>query len=172
MEAHESNPVNTSKPTLTLSTVNEPTAHANKTPEEFRNFLLQCRPAWLDEILMGLTTTNAGKKSFLVYKCKKYFNIPTKNIALFYIRRESVMLICFDKQGYLVNYSLEQIQSLLPEKQFYRLNRQYLINFNAVKDVEHYLSRKLLVNPVIPTEEKLIVSKEKVSDFLHWLDNR
>jgi LytTr DNA-binding domain len=52
------------------------------------------------------------------------------------------------------------------------LNRQYLINFNAVKEVEHYFSRKLLVNPVIPTKDKLVVSKEKVTEFLRWLDNR
>jgi DNA-binding LytR/AlgR family response regulator len=80
--------------------------------------------------------------------------------------------MCFDKQEYFSNYSLEQIQNLLPEKQFYRLNRQYLINFNAVKEVEHYFARKLLVNPVIAINDRLIVSKEKVSEFLHWLDNR
>jgi len=71
-----------------------------------------------------------------------------------------------------VNYSLDQIQNLLPKNQFYRLNRQCLINFNAVKEVEHYFARKLLVNPVIPAKDKLIVSKEKVTEFLHWLDNR
>jgi DNA-binding LytR/AlgR family response regulator len=60
----------------------------------------------------------------------------------------------------------------LPEKQFFRLNRQYLINFHAVKEVEHYFARKLLVNPVIPIKDKLLVSKEKVSGFLHWLDDR
>jgi DNA-binding LytR/AlgR family response regulator len=80
--------------------------------------------------------------------------------------------MCFDKQEYFVNHSLEQIQNLLPGKEFFRLNRQCLINFNAVKEVEHYFARKLLVNLVIPTKDKLIVSKEKVTNFLTWLDNR
>ena len=82
------------------------------------------------------------------------------------------MIMCFDKQEYFVNYSLEQIQNLLPKNQFYRLNRQYLINFAAVKDVEYYFARKLLVNPVIQVKDKLLVSKEKVTEFLDWLDNR
>ena len=82
------------------------------------------------------------------------------------------MIMTFDKEEYFVNYSLEQIQNLLPEKQFFRLNRQYLINFNAVKEVEHYFARKLLVNPVLPMKDKLIVSKERVTEFLGWLDNR
>jgi DNA-binding LytR/AlgR family response regulator len=139
--------------------------------DEFKNFFQQFRFPGLEDLLMKLKTST-GKKSFLVFKNNKYVNVLTENIAFFYIRYESAMIMCFDKQEYFVNYSLDQIQSLLPEKQFYRLNRQYLINFNAVADVEHYFSRKLLVNSVIPMKDKLIVSKEKVSEFLHWLDNR
>jgi two-component system response regulator LytT len=129
------------------------------------------RVPWIDELLTRLGTST-GKKSFLVFKNKKYVNIPTENIAYFYIRYDSSMIMCFNNQEYFVNYSLEQIQNLVPEKQFYRLNRQYLINFNAIKDVEHYFARKLLVNSIIPARDKLIVSKEKVTSFLHWLDNR
>ncbi|MFC0773439.1 LytR/AlgR family response regulator transcription factor [Terrimonas alba] len=112
------------------------------------------------------------KKSFLVYKNNKYINVLTENIAFFYIKYESAAIMCFDRQEYFVNYSLDQVQHLLPEKQFFRVNRQYLINFNAVKEVEHYFARKLLVNSTIPARDKLVVPKEKVTGFLHWLDNR
>jgi DNA-binding LytR/AlgR family response regulator len=114
----------------------------------------------------------AGKKSFLVLKNKKYINVLTENIAFFYVKYESAMIMSFNKEEYFVKYSLEQLQQLLPEKQFFRLNRQYLINFHTVKEVEHYFARKLVVNPVIPVKDKLLVSKEKVSGFLHWLDDR
>jgi len=137
---------------------------------EFKNFFQQQGYINLKDQITILTS--GGKKSFLVFKNNKYFNVLTKNIAFFYIKYESSVIMCFDKQEYFVNYSLEQIQQLLGEKQFFRLNRQYLINFNAVKDVEHYFARKLLVNPVIPVKDKLLVSKEKVTEFLHWLDNR
>jgi two-component system, LytTR family, response regulator len=139
--------------------------------DEYKNLFQQLRLPWLNDLLTKLTTPT-GKKSFLVFKNNKYLNVPTENIAFFYIKYESPVIMCFDKQEYFVNYSLEQIQNLLPEKQFYRLNRQYLINFNAVKEVEHYFARKLLVNPVMPMKDKLVVSKEKVTEFLHWLDNR
>jgi DNA-binding LytR/AlgR family response regulator len=125
----------------------------------------------LDELFQKLTTLT-GKKNFLVFKNNKYYNIPTENIAFFYIKYESAMIMCFDKQEYFVNSSLDQIQNQLSAKQFYRLNRQYLVNFNAIREVEHYFARKLLVNPVVATQDKLLVSKEKVTEFLHWLDNR
>lgn len=139
--------------------------------EDVTNFFQQMRALNLDDLMQKLTMP-AGKKSFLVFKNNKYINVLTDNIALFYIRYESSVIMCFDKQEYFVNHSLEQIQNSLSEKQFFRLNRQYLVNFNAIKEVEHYLARKLLVNLAVPVKEKLLVSKEKVTSFLHWLDNR
>jgi len=164
---------NSFSPTLALDKLlaNEIMPSTESISENYRNFFQQIRLPWLNDLLTKLTTTT-GKKSFLVFKSNKYVIVPTENIAFFYIKYESPVIMSFDRQEYFVNYSLEQIQNLLPEKQFYRLNRQYLINFNAVKEVEHYFARKLLVNPVIPMKDKLIVSKEKVTEFLHWLDNR
>jgi two-component system response regulator LytT len=138
---------------------------------EFRNLFQQNRPATL-ESRSTVVAASASKKSFLVFKHNKYISVPTESIAFFYIKYESPVIVCFDKHEYFVNYSLEQIQNLLGEKEFFRLNRQYLVSFNAVKEVEHYFARKLLVNLVVPTNDKLLVSKEKVSSFLHWLDNR
>lgn len=120
----------------------------------------------------GIPPIAAGKTSFLVFKHNKYFTVPTQSIAFFYVRYETTIMVCFDQQEYFVNYSLENIQNLMIDKQFFRLNRQYLISFQAVKEVERYFARKLLVNLVVPAREQLLVSKEKLSSFLHWLDNR
>jgi len=113
-----------------------------------------------------------GKKSFLVFHHQKYITVPTESIAFFYIKYDASIIVTFDKREYSVNYSLEQIQELLPGQQFFRLNRQYLVNFNTIKEVEHYFARKLLVIPTIPFADKLIVSKEKARTFLDWLENR
>lgn len=144
---------------------------AFKQPREFKSLLEQYGLSHLDE-LFTLLTAPPGKKSFLVFKNNKYINVLTENIAFFYVKYESSIIVGFDTLEYCLNQSLEHIQNLLPGKQFFRLNRQYLLNFDAVKEVEHYFARKLLVNLVIPTKDKLIVSKEKVRHFLHWLDDR
>jgi two-component system response regulator LytT len=135
------------------------------------NFFQQFPALNLNDLLANLACS-VGKKSFLVFKNNKYINVLTENIVLFYVKYESTIIMDFTMQEYFVNYSLEQVQSLLPDTQFFRLNRQYLINFNAIKEAEHYFARKLLVSLVIPTKEKLLVSKEKVRYFLNWLDNR
>jgi two-component system response regulator LytT len=132
---------------------------------------VQNRQPHLDELLSRLAAP-AGKTSFLVFKHNKYITVPTEKIAFFYVKYESSIIVCFDRQEYFVNHSLEHIQHQLTDKQFFRLNRQYLINFNAVKEVEHYFARKLLVNLAVLAPDKLLVSKEKVTGFLHWLENR
>lgn len=144
---------------------------AFKKTDDIKNFFQQYYLPNLDDLLTKLSSP-VGKKSFLVFKNNKYINVLTENIAFFYVKYESSTIMSFDKQEYFVNHSLEQLQSLLTDKQFFRISRQYLINFNAVKEVEHYFARKLLVHLTVPSKDKLLVSKEKVSHFLHWLDNR
>jgi DNA-binding LytR/AlgR family response regulator len=145
--------------------------NAFKKVDELKNFFQQNPLPQLNDLLAKVAGP-AGKKNFLVFKQNKYLNIATDTIAFFYIKHEATMIKTFDQQEYSLNQSLDQIYSLLSPEQFFRLNRQYLVNFHAVKEVEHYFARKLLVNLTIPTPEKLLVNKEKVQNFLTWMENR
>jgi len=124
-----------------------------------------------DNLLLNIVE-KSEKRSFLVFKHNKYFTVPTRNIAFFYFKYESAIIVSFDIQEYFVDYSLEQIQNLVGEGQFFRVNRQYLVNFSAIKETEHYFARKLLVNLHVPANDKVLVPREKASAFLKWLENR
>jgi DNA-binding LytR/AlgR family response regulator len=113
-----------------------------------------------------------GKRSFLVLNRNKYITVPTETIAFFYVKFEGTLIVTLCGKEYSVNYSLEQIQQLLSDRQFFRLNRQYLINFDAIKEVEHYFARKLLVVPALLFPGKMIVSRQKAKELLDWLENR
>lgn len=124
------------------------------------------------EYLLTRTGENKGKSSFLVFKNNKYQTVLTENIALFCIKNETPTIITFDKAEYQITQSLDEVHKLLSPTQFFRINRQYLINFSAIREAEHYFSRKLILKLTIPTEEKLLVGKEKATTFLSWLENR
>src|ERR1700710_2138383 len=130
-------------------------ATALQNAEMFQNFFQQISLPNLEDLLSKLIPPT-GKKSFLVFKNNKYISIRTEDIALFQVKYDSTMIMAFDRQEYFLNCSLDQIQTMLMEKDFYRLNRQFLIGFNAIKEVEHYFSRKLLVNLIFHVEEKLL----------------
>lgn len=140
---------------------------------ELKNFFQRNRRALPDfEHLLNRNVENKGKTGFLVFRNNKYITIQTENIAFFFIKYDTPTIMSFDKAEYPVTQSLDEVHKLLAPSQFFRINRQYLVNFKAIREVEHYFSRKLIVKLTIPTEEKLLVGKDKATSFLSWLENR
>jgi DNA-binding LytR/AlgR family response regulator len=140
--------------------------------ENFKNFFQQQNilPDW--NALINKIGIDESKKSFLVFKNNKYVTIPTDSIAFFYIRNDAPIIVTLQQEEYFIDQSLDQVAASLSPKQFFRLNRQYLVNFSAIKEVEHYFARKLLVRLVVASREKLLIGKEKTTAFLNWLENR
>jgi two-component system, LytTR family, response regulator LytT len=108
--------------------------------------------------------------SILVYYKDKITPVKVEDIALFYIENEITHILTFDQKNYSVNKTLDELESI-SSPQFYRINRQNLLNRKAIKDASHYFARKLSISLIIPFKENLIVSKEKVTDFLMWLSD-
>ncbi len=139
--------------------------------DSFKNFFQQNTQPNFDELIKRLGVDD-GKKSFLVFKENKYVTLATDQIAYIYIKHDTTTIVTFQQQTYTLPQSIDQVQNQLSAKQFYRLNRQYLVNFSAIKEVEHYYGRKLLVKLVVPNPDDLLLGKEKTTAFLQWLENR
>lgn len=119
--------------------------------------------------ILDLFIKNETKQnSILVHYKDKIIPIRFENIALFYIDTEITYLLTFDNQKYSINKTLEELEKQTPNN-FYRTNRQYLVNSMTIKEVSPYFSRKLSVTLKNPFQQKIIVSKEKSTDFLSWL---
>jgi len=139
--------------------------------DHLKNFFQQKALPDISDFLIQMVQP-AEKTSFLVFKQQKYTTVQTAQIAYFYIRNESTSIMCFDGQEFSLSQSLDQISGQVSQKQFFRVNRQYLVNFSAIKEIEHYFLRKLYVKLVIQTPDKLLINKEKSSAFLSWMENR
>ncbi|MET3981953.1 two-component system response regulator LytT [Mucilaginibacter sp. UYP25] len=142
-----------------------------KKVDDLKNFFQQKIVPDLGDLLARVGAP-AGKKNFLVMKNNKYTNIATDTIAFFYIRNEMTSIMCFDQEEYILSQSLDQVTALVSPQKFFRVNRQYLVNFSAIKEVEHYFLRKLFIKLLVPTPDKLLINKEKQHVFLNWMENR
>ncbi len=138
----------------------------------FKNIFQKASANDLNDIISRIGDQERKKTSFLVFKNNKYLTVKTDDIAYIYINYTSPSLVTFKGEQYDMNQSLDHLGSILSDKQFFRLNRQYIINFSAVKEVEHYFGRKLFVKLTVPTEEKLLIGKDKTAMFLNWLEDR
>ena len=68
-----------------------------------------------------------------------------------------------------MDQNLDELGLQLDPDKFFRANRQYLINFSAIKTVHKYHKGKLLVELLMSSGESLTVSSEKAGIFREWL---
>lgn len=114
-----------------------------------------------------------GKKSsFLVSFQGKFLPISVKDVAFFTVLGENTWLYNFKGESFHLPHSLEELEGMLDEQQFYRANRQYLINYAAIHHVENDFARKLAVKLTVKAPDPIIVSKAKASEFLKWMNER
>lgn len=108
------------------------------------------------------------QNTILVYHRENIIPVKVEDIAIFYIENEVTHLITFTRKHHTISKTIEELEPIAGDN-FFRANRQFLINRNAIKDASHYFSRKLNVTLTIPFSEKILISKEKVTLFLDWL---
>jgi DNA-binding LytR/AlgR family response regulator len=66
-----------------------------------------------------------------------------------------------------LDYSLDQLQNLVDPGQFFRINRNYLVNINCIEEIISYSTNRLKLK-IGKTEQ--IVSRDKVGEFKQWMD--
>ncbi|MDJ1495523.1 LytTR family DNA-binding domain-containing protein [Cytophagaceae bacterium DM2B3-1] len=111
------------------------------------------------------------KTSLLVHFKEKIIPLKTEEIAFFHYTNGIVHVLTQRNQQHVINYTLDELEAMVDPQVFYRANRQFIINRNAISNAEHYFARKLTVKLHIPTPEPIVISKAKASDFLHWLEH-
>lgn len=110
------------------------------------------------------------QKSFIVHNQDKMIPVAVERIAFFHLENELVRVYCFDNQQYSMLKRMDEIQAVLDKELFFRINRQMILHRNAVKEIEPFFNRKVIVQPTIPIPKKAIVSRLKVTPFLSWLE--
>lgn len=110
------------------------------------------------------------QQSFLTQYRDKTLIKYIKDISLFIIEFETVYLYTTTGERFPLFKNLEYIESVCDPKKFFRINRQVLINREAVLSIEPYFNRKVIVHSNTKTSEKLIVSRLKVTAFKEWLE--
>lgn len=111
---------------------------------------------------------NRKSSSLLVNWKDKIIPVKISDIALFNIEYKMVQLVTFDNQKYFINQTLDELEEICGDS-FYRANRQYLINKESILEALQYHARKLLLKLKAEGRHEIIISKNKVPEFLSWL---
>lgn len=96
--------------------------------------------------------------------------IPTEAIECFYSENKATNLFTIDKRNYLLDETLEQLEVKLNPEYFFRVNRKFYVNINAIKDIVAYTNSRLKLILNSYNDDEIIVSRERVKDFKNWID--
>ncbi len=110
------------------------------------------------------------KARFLVRQGVQLLPLPVAEAAWFLSRHETVTLVAADGRRFVLDYTLEQLETLLNPAQFFRLNRQIIAQLPAVRRLHPHFNGKLLVELHPAPSEEVLVSREKAGALKAWLE--
>ena len=106
---------------------------------------------------------------FLVRVRDRIIPLQRDRIAYCYTSNEKVTACGFDGETYPLDKTLEALQALLPERDFFRANRQFIVARRAVKEIAVWFGSRLTLHLTVETPERIVISKARVPEFKTWL---
>ena len=116
------------------------------------------------------TLQNRYKDRFLVKSGNQLVAVSTADISYFYHENKIVWLKTLGNKKYAIDYTLEQLESILNPGEFFRINRKYILAFSGIQKVQAYSSNRLKIVTQHPVEDEVVVSRDRVNRFKEWLD--
>jgi len=110
------------------------------------------------------------KTRFLVKIGSSIDTIQTVDIQFFETKDSMSFLNTKNGHRYPIDYTLEQLESLLEPKDFFRINRKVILHIQAVEKTNTYFNGRLSITAKKLEGDARIVSRERVGDFKRWLD--
>lgn len=96
--------------------------------------------------------------------------INADEIECFYSENKGTYAATFDGRNYLLDTTLEHLESELEPKKFFRVSRKFYVNISYIKDIISYSNSRLKIILKRFNEQEIIVSRERVRDFKLWLE--
>lgn len=109
------------------------------------------------------------KKRFTIKTGQHLKMINIEEVECFYSENKGTYLHTLDNRDYLLEGTLEQLETELDPKDFFRVSRKFIVPMKTIKDIVVYSNSRLKL--ILPTykEDEVIVSRERVNDFKNWI---
>lgn len=127
-------------------------------------------PLALEQLLSQITQSSNYKTRFVVKVGEQIKMLKAEEVAYFIADGNEVFLYTFQKQRYIIDYTLDELSTMANPKDFHRINRSYLVNINSIAKVHKYFNSRLKIELNPHRDDEILVSRVKVPDFIQWLE--
>lgn len=134
--------------------------------QKYKSFLPQEQP-YNDLNLKELIKKETPNLSRIVAKIGYNLKIiQIEEVSCFYSENK-IVYAQTSERSFPTDFTLDELQEVLDSEKFFRVNRQFIINLNFIKNI--HTSPYYKVEMQFQPEEEITVSRERVKDFKDWL---
>lgn len=138
--------------------------HAVQKLESIKSFLAEKEvPA------INLSAPREHKRRFIIRFGEHIKTLQVEEVAYFYSENKATFARTFENRNYPMDYNLDALETVLNPHDFFRINRQYLINLKAIDDMKTYSKARVIVTLKPAVKELPVVSSERSAEFKQWL---
>ncbi|MGZ5246226.1 MAG: LytR/AlgR family response regulator transcription factor [Flavitalea sp.] len=116
-----------------------------------------------------VSNTRHNRERFLVKHGQKMVSISIEEIAFFSAKNTLNFIHTKSKQKFIIDYTLDEIEDMVPPNKFFRANRQYILSHDTITEINPWFNGKLKIEISLPIEEEIVISREKASLFKEWM---
>lgn len=134
--------------------------------EKYKSFLPQ-EQSYNDLNFKELIKKEIPKLSRIVAKIGYNLKIiQIDEVSCFYSENK-IVYAQTSERSFPTDFTLDELQEVLDSEKFFRVNRQFIINLNFIKNI--HTSPYYKVEMQFQPDEEITVSRERVKDFKDWL---
>ena len=145
-------------------------AEIHKALQKYKRLVANLQPKGLSPIHIPAQKEKPYQQNFLTQFREKTIVKRVEEVALFSVEFENVFLYTFAGEKFPLFKKLEYLESVCDPEQFFRINRQMLVNRAAIFSFEPYFKRKIVLQLKVQLNDPAVVSRLKVSAFKDWLE--
>lgn len=130
----------------------------------------------LENLITRLNTipeVSSYKTRFLISKGEELLSIKSEEIAYFMAEDKSLFIFTPKGEVFLYDDTLSNLEKKLSPRDFFKVNRKFIVRHNAIKSIIKYSQSRLKVElqPVPSLNEPILISAKNIQSFKDWLNN-
>lgn len=144
------------------------TADLQRALDKFKRLTQSERSEYSRRVNEALSASSETMQAFLIPQRDKLIPLEIERIAYCYTSAEKVVAVTYDGVTLPLDRSLDQLCAVLPEHDFFRANRQFIVARAAIADISVWFGSRVALNLSVQAPERIVVSKVRTPEFKRW----
>ncbi|MEO7174194.1 MAG: LytTR family DNA-binding domain-containing protein [Saprospiraceae bacterium] len=109
------------------------------------------------------------QKRFLLKLGPNIQLITSDEIAYFYTEDKITLLVTNAGKRFPFDFSLEQVEQMVDPLKFFRVNRQFIVERNSIKEMHAYPKSRIKLELSPSIDQDIVVPFDRIANFKYWM---